>query len=36
MPEAVDRAITERLERTRKTRNKPRRLQRLLEIGLPK
>jgi antitoxin VapB len=33
MTEAVDRAVTERLERLRKTRNKAGRARRLLEIG---
>ncbi len=33
MTEAVDRAITERLERIRRTRNKAALVERLLEIG---
>ncbi len=33
MTEAVDRAITERLERTSRIRNRERRVERLLQIG---
>ena len=33
MTEAVDRAITERLERASRSRNRERRVQRLLQIG---
>ena len=33
MPQAVDRAVTERLDRLKTSRNRPQRVDRLLQIG---